>query len=111
MSRFDVRRDAKLREISRIGPFVAASICKVERRCGNPRCRCAHGQPHQAYCLTYKLKGKTRTVHVPRDMVEEVIKWADQYKRLKALIREVSRNSLAIIHRYVPQKRAVSRRK
>lgn len=109
MSRFDVRREAKLREIREIGPFVAASLCEVHRRCGYPACRCARGQFHQAFCLTYKLNNTTKTVHVPKDMIEEVKQWVSRYKRLKVLIREVSRNSIAIIHRYTPQKRAQAR--
>ena len=111
MSRFDVRREAKLREIRNIGPFVAASLCKVSRRCGNPNCKCAKGQPHYAHCLTFKVAGKTRSVHVPKDMVEEVQKWVKEHRRLKDLIQAVSRNSLALVHRYVPQKRVAARTK
>ncbi|NQT83588.1 hypothetical protein HQ563_11210 [bacterium] len=59
--------------------------------------------------LTYKVNGKTRTVHVPKDMVEEVREWVEEHKRVKRLIREISQNSLAIIHRHVPASRAAAR--
>lgn len=108
-SRFEKRREAKLREVSRWKPLVAASLCRVKRRCGNRNCRCARGEFHKAHVLTYKVKGKTKVVHVPKDMVEEVRGWVKEHKRVKKLIREISKNSLAIIHRHVPASRAAAR--
>ena len=61
--------------------------------------------------LVYKVKGKTRTVHVPKDMLEEVKEWVEEHKRMKKLIREISKNSLEIIHRHVPARRAAARGK
>jgi len=109
MSRFEKRREAKLKQLSRCKPLVAASLCKVNRRCGNPNCKCARGEFHTAHVLTYKVKRKTRVVHVPKDMVEEVKRWVKEHKRVKGLIREISKNSLAIIHRHVPASRAAAR--
>ena len=72
MSRFDTRRAAQLRQLHQVGPLVAASLCQRAVRCGNPKCRCARGIKHASWCLTFKQQGKTRTVHVLRDLVEEV---------------------------------------
>ena len=58
--------------------------------------------------LTYKVKGKTRTVHLPKDMVEEVRRWVQEHKRVKRLIREISKNSLAIIRGHVRASRAAA---
>ncbi|NQT52297.1 hypothetical protein HQ576_09620, partial [bacterium] len=69
--------------------FVAASLCEVNRRCGHPNCKCARGQPHKAHVLTRKVDGKTETVHVPKELLEEVRGWVNEYKRIKQLIREV----------------------
>lgn len=109
MSRFEARRKAKLRELGRVGPFVVGSLSRVKRRCGNPWCRCARGEPHFAYALSFKIRGKTKTVHVPKDMVKEVQAWVRQYRRVKQLLQAISRQSLAIIHRHVPASRAVRR--
>ncbi len=87
MSRFEVRRDAVLKKLAELGPFVAASLVEVDRRCGNPRCKCARGEPHHAHVLTRKVAGKTETVHVPKHRVEEVRQWVNEYRRLKELIR------------------------
>ena len=108
-SRFHTRRAAKLKQLAQAGPFVAASLNKVKRQCGKPHCRCSRGQPHEAYTRTYKVQGKTKTVHVPKELVEEVKQWVQEYKRIKKLIREVSNNSLAIIRRHGPASRALGR--
>jgi len=98
MSRFEARRNAKLKELAQAKPFVAASLCQVKRRCGNPRCRCAQGQPHQAHVLTRKVRGKTRTVHVPKELLQEVRAWVREYARVKRLVADVSEAGLAILH-------------
>jgi hypothetical protein len=106
MSRFHTRRAARLKALGEVQPFVAGSLCRVNRRCGNPTCKCARGEPHQAWVLSFKVKGKTRTVHVPKELVTEVQAWVKEHRRVKTLIRQVSTDSLAIIHRHGPVRRA-----
>ena len=109
MSRFDTRREAELRQLRNIGPVVAASLCERKVRCGNPNCKCARGEKHASWCLTFKQKGRTRTVHVPRAMLEEVEKWAKEYRRAKQLLREISYQSMQIIQNHVREQRAAAR--
>ena len=109
MSRFHQRRTAKLKQLTAGRPFVAASLCAVNRWCGKPNCKCAHGQPHRAHVLTFKVNNKTRTIHVPKEMVEEVQQWVNEYKRIKRVMREISRLSVTIIQRHVPTSRAAAR--
>ncbi len=110
MSRFHSRRDSKLKELAQSKPFVAASLCKVKRRCGHPNCKCAKGQPHEAYLLCFKAEGnKSRSVHVPKDLVPEVQEWVDEYKRIKKLTKEVSYNSIQIVRHHVRTERAAAK--
>ena len=106
MGRFEAFRDAKLRQLAKVKAFVMASLSEVNRRCGNPNCKCARGAPHRAHVLTYKVKGKTRAVHVPKDRVKEVREWVREYQRLKSLLKGVSRHSLAILHAHGRKNRA-----
>lgn len=108
MSRFEVRRAAKLKELAACRPFVAASLCEVKRRCGNPRCRCAQGRPHRAHVLTRKVRGKTRTLHVPKELLGEVRAWVEEYARVKRLIAQVSEATLAILHHRSVARRAAA---
>lgn len=103
------QRDALLKQLASIGPLIEGSLCTRKVKCGKPGCRCADGQPHQASALTRKLRGHTVTTHVPRDLCDEVRQWTEQYRRLKALIKQISSLSEQIIRRHVPTSRAVAR--
>jgi len=99
LNRFEQRRQALLKQLSQLGPFVEGSLIGVQ----HPTCK------HVAWRLTFKVKAKTRTVYVPVDMAQEVKQWTQSYRRLKTLIRKVTRNSLALIHGHVVARRAASR--
>ena len=88
---------ARLKQLAATGPVLAASLTRIAKRCGRPSCHCAHGTPHTAYHLTYKDRGKSKTVYVPLDLVDEVRKWLDEYKRIKQLLKQISALSLALV--------------
>ena len=97
------RRQDKLDRLPRCGPFVAGSLNRVEKRD-------KHGRTTVYYLLTFKEHGKTRSVYVPKDMVAEVRRWVRNYHKLKKAISQVSADSIAVIRRHVPEKRAESAR-
>jgi hypothetical protein len=98
-NRHTTLRAAALGRIAQTEPFLEGPLCPVKR----PGCR------KSGWHLTFKQKGKTRTVYVPMDLVAEVKSWTQNYKRLKKLIREVSRHSLGLIHGHVANRRAAKR--
>jgi hypothetical protein len=98
-NRHCVRRASALAALAQSQPFIEGSLCSFKR----PGC----AQP--GWHLTFKQKAKTRTVYVPMELVSEVKQWTRNYKRLKKLIRDVSRHSLAIIHGHVAVRRAAKR--
>lgn len=98
-NRYAVRRAALLAQIGQIGPFVESHLSSFQR----PGC----AQP--GWHLTFKQKGKTRTVYVPLDLVGEVKQWTQNHRRLKKLIREVTHCSLALIRGHVANRRAAAR--
>jgi hypothetical protein len=98
VNRHTTRRQAALRRLGQIGPFLEGSLCSFKRPgCSTP-----------GWHLTFKQKAKTRTVYVPMDLVSEVKQWNRTHKQLKKLIREVSRHSLAVIRGHVANRRAAS---
>ena len=105
------RRAASLsRRQAAVGPFVAGTLVCVRHRCGNARCRCARGEGHVSWRLTYKGKRqKTVTVYVPVDRVEEVRQWVRNYRAFKKLAAEISAAQLARVRLYVREKRLRSR--
>jgi hypothetical protein len=93
------RRDTWLKKLGELGPMTRGSLVSAKR--GN----------HTAHQLTVSVKGKTHTVYVPKEMVEEVREWTQNHKRLQRILKEVSKLNMAIIHRHVPENRADGRRK
>jgi hypothetical protein len=99
-----------LRRLGAVGPFVAATLCCVRHRCGNPRCRCATGEGHPSWRLTWKdKKQKTVSVYVPVGMLEEVREWLKNYQELKRLASEISDAQRARVRLYVREKRRRNR--
>ena len=76
-------------------PFLAATLVAFRRKCGRPGCHCQSGPGHPACHPTFKAKGKTRSIYVPKDLIPEVRQWIDEHKRIKPLLRHISRLALA----------------
>ena len=94
--------DSRLKQLAPAGPLLAATLSRVNKRCGQPSCACHHGGPlHQAYHLGFRQEGKTRTVYVPQDLLDEVQTWVQEHQRLKTLIHEISQLTLALIQGHV----------
>jgi hypothetical protein len=80
-----------LARIRKVKPFVQASLSIRQIKCGKPTCRCAKEGPiHEAGLLTWKEKGRTRTLHVPAELRQEVETWIQEGRLLKSLMREMS---------------------
>lgn len=91
------RRDAWLKKLAVVGPPLRGSLCTAQR--GN----------HTAHQLTVSVQGKTHTVYVPADMIEEVQTWIHNHRQLQRILKELSKLNMAIIHRHVPERRAAPR--
>jgi hypothetical protein len=92
-------RQAALRQVAQLGPFVEGSLSPFKR----PGC----AQP--GWHLTFKAHGRTRTLYVPMELVAQVKQWTQNYRRLKKLIRQVTRHSRALVRGHVANQRAASR--
>ena len=106
------RINARLKELGNTSICVAGSLVKIKRKCGSPKCQCAQGgEKHPAYLLTSKVKGKTKAVYVPVEMVEDVKQWVQEYRKIKKILKEINSMSEQIIHQYVQVNRAVAKNK
>jgi hypothetical protein len=95
-----IRASLKAR-LARLGseePLLAASLAHIHKRCGRKSCRChTHGELHQGWHLTYKVQGKTRTVYVPFDLLDDVRTWIANHKRHKTLLAEIHQLTVALV--------------
>ena len=97
--------DARRARLAPDKPVLAATLTQVKKRCGQPTCRCHQGQPHLAWHLTYKVKGRTRTVYVPHDLLDDVRAWIAEHQRLKSLLDEIHQLTVALIRTHTRHQR------
>jgi hypothetical protein len=90
--------DCRLKKLATASPILAATLGSYTHRCGRPQCRCRQGGPlHQGQHVTFKDRGKTRTVYVPKDLLPEVRSWIAEHQRLKRLLKEIHLLSVALV--------------
>lgn len=95
-----------VRQLHRIGPeLIEGSMAVISTRCGNPNCRCARGEKHEKHILSRKVEGKSHTTYIPLELVEDVRRWNEEYKRAKRLLKEISEVNEAIVRGYGARQR------
>ena len=94
----EAKRKRLVGQIETIGPWIAGSLVSTSRICGKKNCACRRGGPkHPVTYVTWKEKGKTVSLYVPRRLEKEVSVWSENYKRLKELMKKVSEVQKQII--------------
>ena len=69
--------------------LLPGALTRSYTRCGNPRCHCAQNRGHEAWSLTFMVKGRRRVERVPRDWVEEVRRRVEAGREFQDAVREV----------------------
>ncbi len=102
--------NARIAKFGQCKQFIVGSLVESKRKCGNKKCRCANGGDlHSAHILTKRENGKTKTIYVPVNMVEEVDRWSREYKKVKKLIREIDQLGEKVIVAVKERKKAAAR--
>ena len=88
------QRERLLRELAGIGDLRQGSLRAQYRKCGKPNCHCARegAQGHGPYSLlTWRDRetGKSRGRTIPNGAVEQTQAQLAEYRRLRALVREL----------------------
>lgn len=100
------RLKARLARLGNDQPLLAASLAQIRKRCGRKTCRChTHGELHPGWHVTYKVQGKSRTVYVPFDLLDDVRAWIDNHKRHKELLAEIHQLTLALVRTHAQAKK------
>jgi hypothetical protein len=69
--------------------LLPGALTRSYTRCGNPRCHCAQNRGHEAWSLTFMVKGRRRVERIPRDWVEEVRRRVEAGREFQDAVREV----------------------
>jgi len=81
----------------KIGSMMQGSVIYRRMKCGKPNCRCTRGEPHSYLCVTYKEKGKSKTVYVDRSLQAEALLLSRNCKKYKELLKELTQVNLEIL--------------
>jgi hypothetical protein len=71
-ARLRKRKSEALRRFATPVDAIAGSLSLAHTRCGKDNCRCAQGELHTVWRLTFMDGGKKRVERVPREWAEEV---------------------------------------
>ena len=85
------------RQILALGWARPGSVIRRYMPCGNPTCRCMarSAQLHGPYFQwSHKIGGKTQSLRLSEDQARMAKQWADNYKKLKKLLRRMVRLAL-----------------
>ena len=96
-----------LRRLARAQPMVQGSFYLLKRRCGNPNCRCARGELHEAWVITRSQGGKGRTFTVPvedRGRLRQLTQEYRQYIRGRAVLSKRYAQILALVDQLAAQR-------
>ncbi len=69
--------------------LLAGSLSKTHKICGKPNCKCARGDKHPVYQLSWTENGKRRSAHVKRTEVATVQAAIERYRKLRRCRAEV----------------------
>jgi hypothetical protein len=98
----DRRRQALLKKIAKVGPFIMATPTYLKVRCGNPDCKCAKRleDRHEKLHLSWTDAEGNGTAYVPVDLREEVLEWVENYWKVKEYMKEMTEISRKMIKIY-----------
>lgn len=88
-SRLRQRKFELLRRFPIPADLLPGALTRSYTRCGNPRCHCARNRGHEAWSLTFMVRGRRRVERIPRDWVEEVRRRVEAGREFQDVVREV----------------------
>lgn len=86
-------------------PYIAAQVYERFKTCGNPKCKCARGEPHGPFLWIYQKKKGQKFVSttVVKERAAEAKELAQRYEkllRLRQQIREADQRINALLNEY-----------
>jgi hypothetical protein len=88
-SRLRQRKFQLLRNLKIPAEALPGSLALTYRRCGKPTCRCAQGEGHPSWSLTFMVGGEKRVEHIPTEWVEEVRRRVASGRQAKETLAEI----------------------
>ena len=65
------------------GEAMPASLSKTHKVCGRPSCKCARGEKHEVYQLSWTEEGRRRSAHIRKKDLARVRAAVEGYRDLR----------------------------
>lgn len=88
-SRLRQRKFQLLRRFPIPADLLPGALTRSHTRCGNPRCHCVRNQGHEAWTLTFTVRGQRHVERIPRDWVGAVRRRVEAGREFQDAVREV----------------------
>lgn len=80
------------------GGVVPGSLYTSRTQCGRKTCKCMKSDyRHANRCLSFKEDGRSRTRTIPDELAEDIQKWTEGYRRVKALRKAIAAISAELL--------------
>ena len=105
VSDLNKKRGDAINRVLNTKPYIAAQVYERYKKCGNPNCKCAKGEPHGPFLWIYqKKKGqKVISTTVAKEKAPEAKEMARRYEellRLRQQIRETDQKINEVLNEY-----------
>ncbi len=85
--------------------MIRGTLFTLRRRCGKPNCHCVTGPAHETPALAYPQAGRTKTVTLSADEVEEVRAALERYNAARADLDARADAGLSALRALLDQRR------
>lgn len=83
--------------IKQLLDLLIGSVVGYQMKCGKKNCKCAQGERHLCFYLSYKKQGKTVNSYLPKHLVDKAQLMTDNHKQLKQVLAELSEVNLELL--------------
>jgi len=91
------RQQQLKRKIKQLLDLLIGSVVGYQMKCGKKNCKCAQGERHLCFYLSYKKQGKTVNSYLPKHLVAKAQQMTDNHKQLKEILTELSEVNLELL--------------
>jgi hypothetical protein len=78
--------------------IVRGSVVKVRRSCGKSQCRCAQGELHETWALSYSHQGRTKMVPLREEDLRNTRQAILRYQRALAQLESQAIQGILRLH-------------
>ncbi len=85
------------KQMADIGPVMRGSVVKLGTKCGNLKCKCAHGDKHVQYYFSLSKDRKTKLIFLGNSRVAKANQYTANYRKLLDLTEEMTSINIELV--------------